>query len=195
MFTGIVEETGAIRRVAGNRLTVGCRTVASDVAIGDSIAVNGVCLTVVERTDDGLAFDLSEETLARTSLARLGQGSPVNLERPLTLSTRLGGHLVQGHVDGVGVVIALDRDESGGATLTVDPPSGLLRYLVDKGSVAVDGVSLTVASLSDAAFTVALIPHTLAVTTLGTTGTGDPVNLEVDVIARYVEALMDGRSA
>ena len=194
MFTGIVEETGELRAMTGYRLTIGCRTVASDAAIGDSIAVNGVCLTVVERADDTLSFDLSLETLTRTSLSRLREGDPVNLERPLTLASRIGGHLVQGHVDGLGVVTGFDRDDADGVLLTVTPPAGLLRYVVEKGSVAVDGVSLTIASLVGDAFSVALIPHTLAVTTLGTTGIGDPVNLEVDVIARYVEAFMDGRS-
>ena len=195
MFTGIVEERGEVRAMAAHRLTVACHTVASDAAVGDSIAVNGVCLTVVENAGEALSFDLSEETIARTSLSRLAEGHPVNLERPLTLSTRLGGHMVQGHVDGVGVLTAFEHDASGGATLTVAPPGELLRYLVEKGSIAVDGVSLTVASLEGGVFSVALIPHTLAVTTLGSTGIGDPVNLEVDVIARYVEALIDGRPA
>lgn len=195
MFTGIVEEKGEVRAVAGRRLTVGCLTVASDTAVGDSIAVNGVCLTVVEAADSALGFDLSQETLARTSLSRLRRGDPVNLERPLTLATRLGGHLVQGHVDGIGAVTGFERDDFEGVTLSVMPPPWLLRYLVKKGSVAVDGVSLTVASLEGDTFTVALIPHTLAVTTLGSTEVGDPVNLEVDVIAKYVEALVDGRRA
>ncbi len=195
MFTGIVEERGEVRAMSARRLVVGCRTVASDAAVGDSIAVNGACLTVIDRAEDWLAFDLSEETVARTSLSRLRDGHPVNLERPLTLSTRLGGHLVQGHVDGVGVVSGFARDETIGATLTVRPPAELLRYIVEKGSVAVDGVSLTVASLADGAFSVALIPHTLAATTLGETRPEDLVNLEVDVIARYVETLMDGRRA
>ncbi len=195
MFTGIVEELGEVRAMSARRLVVGCPTVASDAAVGDSIAVNGVCLTVIERAEDWLAFDLSEETVARTSLSRLLDGHAVNLERPLTLSTRLGGHLVQGHVDGVGVVSGFDRDETNGAILTVKPPAELLRYIVEKGSVAVDGVSLTVASIAGGGFSVALIPHTLAVTTLGGTRPEDVVNLEVDVIARYVETLMDGRRA
>ncbi len=193
MFTGIVEERGTVREVGPSRLAVTCATVNADADVGDSIAVNGVCLTVVDRGDGHLAFDLSEETLRRTSFARLSPGDPVNLERPLTLSSRLGGHLVQGHVDGVGTVRGFERDAAGGAWLTVDVGAELRRYLVEKGSVCVDGVSLTIAALADGAFSVALIPHTLDVTTLGAVRVGDPVNLEVDVVARYVEALMDGR--
>ena len=195
MFTGIVEERGAVREVGSSRLAVACATVNADSDVGASVAVNGCCLTVVERGPEHLAFDLSEETLRRTSFARLATGDPVNLERPLTLWSRLGGHLVQGHVDGVGTVTGFERDETGGAWLTVTAPEDLRRYLVEKGSVCVDGVSLTVAALEGDAFSVALIPHTLDVTTLGATRVGDPVNLEVDVIAKYVEALMDGRRA
>ena len=193
MFTGIVEERGAVRATGPTRLEIGCRTVSSDAAIGDSIAVNGVCLTVVERSDEHLAFDLSPETLSRSSLGRLGEGDPVNLERPLTLASRLGGHLVQGHVDGLGEVTDVEATANAGAWLTIRAPDELARYLTEKGSVGVDGVSLTIAALDGAVFSVALIPHTLAMTTLGTARVGDPVNLEVDVIARYVEALL-GRS-
>jgi riboflavin synthase len=187
MFTGIIEERGVVREIGPNRLTVGCRTVVSDSAPGASIAVNGACLTVVERSSDHLAFDLSEETLRRTSFTRLRAGDPVNLERALTLSTRLGGHLVQGHVDGVGEVAAFEA-EDGGARLTVRVPAALARYLVEKGSIGVDGVSLTIADRVGETFSVALIPHTLEVTTLGAAEAGDPVNLEVDVIAKYVQA-------
>jgi riboflavin synthase len=194
MFTGIVEELGVVRAVGENRLAVGCRTVASDAEIGASMAVNGVCLTVVERSAGHLAFDLSEETLRRTSFARLSGGDRVNLERPLTLLGRLGGHLVQGHVDGVGEVTAVERSEDGGAWLTVRAPADVRRYLVEKGSVGVDGISLTVAARDADTFSVALIPHTLEATTLGSARVGDPVNLEVDVIAKYVEALLDGRA-
>ena len=192
MFTGIIEECGIVREFGPSRLAVECRAVTADSDVGASIAVNGVCLTAVERSDGHLAFDLSEETLRRTSLARLSAGDPVNLERPVTLMTRLGGHLVQGHVDGVGEVTGFEADETGGAWLTVRAPEDLLRYLAEKGSVSVDGVSLTVAGLADPVFSVALIPHTLAVTTLGATKVGDPVNLEVDVIAKYVERLLEG---
>ena len=195
MFTGIVEERGLVRQVGGGRLAVDCRTVTSDAAVGASVAVNGVCLTVVERSPGHLAFDLSEETLLRTSFARLAEGDPVNLERPLTLSSRLGGHIVQGHVDGVGEVTGIERSDDGGALLTVRAPADIRRLLVHKGSVCVDGISLTVAALSREGFSVALIPHTMEVTTLGSARAGDPVNLEVDVIAKYVEALLEGRGA
>jgi len=195
MFTGIVEERGVVLAISPTRLSVGCRTVTADSDVGASVAVNGVCLTVVERSGEHLAFDLSEETLRRTSFARLSEGDPVNLERPLTLSSRLGGHLVQGHVDGVGVVTGIDRGSDGGAWTTIRAPEDLRRYLVPKGSVCLDGVSLTVAALEGTSFSVALVPHTLAVTTLGRSEVGDPVNLEVDVIAKYVEALVDGRGA
>jgi riboflavin synthase len=195
MFTGIVEERGIVRTIGSHRLVVGCRTVTADSDVGASIAVNGVCLTVVERSTEHLAFDLSEETLRRTSFVRLRPGHPVNLERPLTLSSRLGGHLVQGHVDGVGEVTGIERSPDGGAWLTVRAPADLRRYLVEKGSISVDGISLTVAATGDGSFSVALIPHTMDVTTLGSARVGDPVNLEVDVIAKYVGSLLDGRGA
>jgi riboflavin synthase len=190
MFTGIVEELGVVRNVDGARLSVGCRTVIVDTEVGSSVAVNGVCLTAVERSDAHLAFDLSEETLRRTSLSRLRDGDGVNLERPLRLAGRLGGHLVQGHVDGVGEIWGVEPDAEGGVWLTVRTPPELGRFVVEKGSVCVDGVSLTVAALDATAFSVALIPHTLTVTTLGSARPGDLVNLEVDVIAKYVEALL-----
>ncbi|MFM7719220.1 MAG: riboflavin synthase [Actinomycetota bacterium] len=190
MFTGIVEERGTVRALAP-RFEVACADLGC--AIGDSVAVNGVCLTVVAIPEGGLAFDLSEETLARTSLGRLAPADPVNLERPMRADGRFGGHIVQGHVDGVGRVVGLDRGPTG-ATLTVRTPADLRRYLVEKGSVAVDGVSLTVAGLDGDRFSVALIPHTLDHTTLGAARPEDPVNLEVDVIAKYVESMLDGRN-
>lgn len=195
MFTGIVEERGVVREVGGSRLAVGCRTVTSDAEVGASVSVNGVCLTVVEWSEAHLAFDMSEETLRRTSFARLSEGDPVNLERPLTLASRLGGHLVQGHVDGVGEVVEVAPGTDGSAWVTIRAPSPLRRFLVEKGSVCVDGVSLTVAALDGDTFAVALIPHTLAATTLGSAKPSDPVNLEVDVIAKYVQALLEGRDA
>jgi riboflavin synthase len=191
VFTGIVEERGRVRE-AGPRLIVDCRTVGVDVREGDSIAVNGVCLTVVDRPGGALAFDLTPETEARSTLGSIRAGDPVNLERPVTLATRLGGHLVQGHVDGVGVVESVDRSE-GGVTMRVRLADGLVRYVVGKGSVAFDGVSLTVASVKGDALTVALVPHTLEVTTLGLRQPGDRVNLEVDVLAKYVEGLVGRR--
>lgn len=188
MFTGIVEEQGRVRALQDGRLVVECRTVLADAEVGSSVAVNGACLTVVERGEDSLGFDLAPETVGRTTLGALRPGDTVNLERPVTLATRLGGHLVQGHVDGVGTVEALERHE-GGATLTVRLPDGLGRYVVEKGSVAVDGVSLTVAGTDGDRLTVALVPHTVAVTTLGERRPGEEVNLEVDVVAKYVERL------
>jgi riboflavin synthase len=194
MFTGIVEERGVVESQEGHGLTVGCHAILTDTAAGSSISVNGVCLTVVGRTGSDLSFDLSDETLARTSLGRLGPGSAVNLERPVTLAARLGGHLVQGHVDGIGTVSTIEPDDAEGASVRIDAPGALLRYLVPKGSVAVDGVSLTVATLDDEGFTVALIPHTRAVTTFGSIVPGDPVNIETDVLAKYVERLMERAS-
>ena len=192
MFTGIVEETGAVLASGDHRLVVGCTTVLEDTAVGGSISVNGVCLTVTEREKSSLTFDLSEETLERTTLGRLDRGAKVNLERPVTLATRLGGHFVQGHVDGVGQVTSMQQDGDG-ATLLIQAPEGLSRYLVEKGSVAVDGVSLTVASMNGRSFSVALIPHTLEVTTFGGIEPGHQVNLEVDVLAKYVERMVNLR--
>jgi riboflavin synthase len=199
VFTGIVEERGRIARVDRPVLTVEARTVGSDAELGASIAVSGVCLTVVaNEPSDGrgarlLSFDLAPETLARTTLDRLRPGDGVNLERPVTLLTRLGGHLVQGHVDGVGEVREV-RPVPDGRELTFGLPDGTARYVVEKGSIAVDGVSLTVTGAGDDWFGVALIPHTLEVTTLGALEPGDRVNLEVDLMAKYVERLM-GRLA
>jgi riboflavin synthase len=190
MFTGIVEELGSVRWTDGGRLEIACDAVTDDGELGDSVAVNGVCLTVVDRTEGGLAFDLSEETITRSSLGSVSVGSPVNLERPISLAARLGGHLVQGHVDGLGRVVGIDLDDVGGARMRIDVPAELRRYTVEKGSITVDGVSLTVAALHDDGITIALIPHTLEVTTLGTVAPGDPVNLEVDVLAKYVERLL-----
>ena len=189
MFTGIVEERGVVRELGTTRLSVGCRTVASDATEGASIAVNGACLTVVERSDEHLAFDVSEETLRRTSFSRLRAGDRVNLERSLTLSSRLGGHLVQGHVDGVGEVLSRTPSEHWDV-VEISLPGDLDRYLVDKGSITVDGVSLTVVEAYEDSFTVSLIPETLARTTLGSRRVGDLVNLEADVIAKHVEKLL-----
>ena len=191
MFTGIVEELGAVRSLERGRLVVGCPLVATDSPLGASVAVNGTCLTVVDRTDDTLAFDLSGETLDRTALGSVRTGDRVNLERPVTLAARLGGHLVQGHVDGVGRVAAVDRSPDGGATLTVRIPEELEPLVVQKGSIAIDGISLTVAAIDGPELRIALIPHTLAATTLGAAAVGDPVNIEVDMIGRYVARLME----
>src|SRR5437764_5053117 len=192
MFTGIVEELGQVLAVRDHRLVVSCATVSTDSRVGASLAVNGTCLTVVANDGVSLAFDLSEETLARTSLRRLRPGDPVNLERPVTLAARLGGHLVQGHVDGQAEVVGIEPGGSDGARVRLRVPSSLRRYVVEKGSIAVDGVSLTVAEVDDDGVSVALIPPTLAATTLGPVAPGDPVNLEVDVIANYLERLLEG---
>jgi riboflavin synthase len=196
MFTGIVEEIGEVTAVRENAdvvvFTVRGRTVTSDARHGDSIAVNGVCLTVVEVDGDAFSADVMAETLDRSSLGALRPGDPVNLERAATLATRLGGHQVQGHVDGVGTVLAR---EPGGqwehVRFALPPP--LARYVVAKGSITVDGVSLTVVEVESDAFSVGLIPTTRKLTTLGHKGVGDPVNLEVDVIAKYVEKLVGSR--
>jgi riboflavin synthase len=198
MFTGIVEERGVVTERDETRLAVSARTVLEDSSPGSSVAVSGVCLTVVaSASPDGevegsLAFDLSTETLARTSLGGLRPGDPVNLERPVTLLTRLGGHLVQGHVDGVGRVVGL-QDVEGRRDLEIELAADLSRYVVEKGSIAVDGVSLTVTGSKDRRFGVAIVPHTLAVTTLGTAKVGDAVNLEVDMMAKYVDGLLRWR--
>jgi len=191
VFTGIVEERGRVATTGAGRLVVDARTVVRDSDVGASLSVNGVCLTVVERTDASLRFDLSEQTLERTCLGDLRPGDPVNLERPVTLVARLGGHLVQGHVDGVGDVTRVELDGSGGARVSIRLPGELSRYIVERGSIAIDGVSLTIAAVDDDEITVALIPHTLAVTTLGLAAPGRRLNVEADVIARYVERSME----
>ncbi|MGH3729554.1 MAG: riboflavin synthase [Micromonosporaceae bacterium] len=194
MFTGIVEELGEVVRreptSTGARLTINGPLVISDAENGDSIAVNGVCLTVAGQDRHAASFvaDLMTETLDRTTLGQLGVGDQVNLERAATLGTRLGGHLVQGHIDGVGSVTGRTAGER--VDITVGVPAGLTRYLVEKGSITVDGVSLTVVSVGDTWFSVSLIPTTLRETTFGTRAVGDHVNLEVDVIAKYVERLV-----
>jgi riboflavin synthase len=192
MFTGLVEEGGVIASVAPGgasaRLVIAASAVLDGLRTGDSVAVNGACLTAVEVTGDGFAVDAVAETLRRTNLGALGPGDRVNLERPMRLGDRLDGHLVQGHVDGVGTVAAA-RPEGESTVLEVTAPPDLLRYVVEKGSVAVDGVSLTVAARLPDGFSVALIPHTRAVTTLGPQAVGRAVNLEVDVVAKYVESL------
>ena len=184
MFTGIVVELGRLDSLRDGRLRVAATHVVDGVEIGESIAVNGCCLTVVAFGDGWWEADVSDETISRTSLAALSDGDGVNLERAVRASDRLGGHIVQGHVDGVGEVVDPVPD------LRVRVPDGLLRYLVEKGSVTVDGVSLTIVEPLDDGFTVAIIPHTAEVTTLGAKRPGDLVNLEVDVMAKYVERLV-----
>jgi riboflavin synthase len=205
MFTGIVEELGEVREVtslAGDsaRLVLRGPLVTSDAAPGDSISVNGVCLTVVDIVDGDFSADVMRETLVRSSLGSLTPGSPVNLERALSLGARLGGHLVQGHVDGVGEVLARQPSENWDV-VRISLPDSLARYLVEKGSITVDGVSLTVVEVHDGRgdhdpswFSVSLIPTTLAATTLGAAPVGQRVNLEVDVVAKYVERMLAARS-
>ena len=183
MFTGIVEELGTVLSLESGRMTVGASRVLDGVALGDSIAVNGCCLTVVAHDEGSWEADLSEETLRRTALSALAPGSPANLERAVRADQRMGGHIVQGHVDGVGTVVA------GVPDLRVRVPAGLERYLVEKGSVTVDGVSLTVVDVIEDTFSVAVIPHTAEVTNLGGLAQGAPVNIEVDIVAKYLERM------
>ena len=192
MFTGLVADLGTVSDVAatadGVRLRV-ATSLAAELAEGDSVAVNGVCLTAVSADAEAFTAEVMNETLRRSSLAEVSAGGRVNLELPLRAADRLGGHVVQGHVDGVGTIG--DVVEDGFArVVTIEAPPELLRYVVEKGSIAVDGISLTVASVTDAAFTVSLIPETLERTNLGSAAPGQPVNLEVDVLAKYVEKLM-----
>ncbi|HEX5095568.1 MAG TPA: riboflavin synthase [Acidimicrobiia bacterium] len=194
MFTGIVEELGRVRAITPNeggaRVEIDAKLVLEDAQLGDSIAVNGCCLTVVDLADGWWAADAVTETLARTNLGALAAGDGVNLERPVRLADRLGGHLVQGHVDATGTVAAREKVADGSELVRFHAPAGVMRYVVHKGSITVDGISLTVAALHDDGFTIAVIPHTLAVTTLGARAVGEPVNLEVDVVAKYVERLL-----
>jgi riboflavin synthase len=186
MFTGIIEELGSVAARDGARLRISAKAVLDGAAIGDSTAVNGCCLTIVafDASAGWWEADVSDETFARTTLGELAVGDPVNLERPVRLADRLGGHLVQGHVDAVGEVVA------GVPDLQIRMPVDLTRYIVEKGSVTVDGISLTVVDALPDGFTVAVIPHTTAVTTLGSRPPGSHVNLEVDVTAKYIEKLV-----
>jgi riboflavin synthase len=195
MFTGIVEELGTVasleRRPAGARLRIRCSTVLSDAKEGSSIAVNGVCLTALDLTPDSFAADLAPETLALTNLGDLSAGARVNLERPVTPATRLSGHIVQGHVDSTGALISLDELGDGNWWLKLSAPQGLDRYLVRKGSIAIDGISLTIATLEPGPIVGAtIIPHTCANTTLGFVRPGARLNIEVDVLAKHIEKLL-----
>ncbi|HEV2689553.1 MAG TPA: riboflavin synthase [Bryobacteraceae bacterium] len=189
MFTGIVEELGSVV-APGNRMNVKCSAVLADMKPGASIAVNGVCLTAVQVDSDGFWCDISPETLARTNLGALRAGSRVNLERPAAVGDRLSGHIVQGHVDGTGEFLSLDALPDGNWWLKVRIPSELDRYMIHKGSVTLDGVSLTIASLEDSVVGVAIIPHTYQQTVIGTYFTGSRINVEVDLIGKYVEKLL-----
>lgn len=193
MFTGIVEEMGTVQNIRRGRssavLDIAAKTVLSDVHIGDSIAVNGVCLTVTDFSAGGFSADVMHETLNRSALARLGPGSRVNLERAMAADGRFGGHIVAGHVDGVGTVTNLRRDDNA-IWYTIQAAPEILRYVVEKGSITIDGISLTVAAVDSDSFQISAIPHTVAVTALQDRRPGDPVNLETDIIGKYVEKLL-----
>jgi len=196
MFTGIVEEMGVVKALehspSGTRLTILASTILDDLAVGASISVDGVCLTVVARNDQEFSVNVSSETLSVTTLGKLKAGRPVNLERAMRINERIGGHLVAGHVDGVGSI--RDRRQEGNAiVLTIEAPKEVLRYCVSKGSITVDGISLTTNEVSERSVTVAIIPHTAKITTLGLKHPGDPVNLESDLIGKYVERLLQER--
>lgn len=196
MFTGIVEEMGAVsaieKSLAGTRLTFLASTVMNDLKIGDSVSVNGTCLTVVSRGEREFSVEVSPETLAVTTLGHLTAGAAVNLERAMRLNERLGGHMVSGHIDGIGT-IATRRPEGNAIILECEAPKEILRYCVPKGSITVDGISLTINQVTDRSFTLAIIPHTAKVTTLGLKRVGDQVNLESDLIGKYVERLLQER--
>jgi riboflavin synthase len=189
VFTGLIREVGTVAAFDAGRLVVDAPETAPSAAVGDSVAIGGVCLTVTALDGSRLSFEAVPETLARTVLGSLDAGSRVNLEPALRAGDALGGHYVQGHVDGVGTVRSVEP-EGGGKRIWIDAAADLLRYVAEKGSIAVDGTSLTVAGLDDSGFAVALIPHTLTVTTLGALEAGSRVNLEVDMLAKYVERLL-----
>lgn len=195
MFTGIVEELGTVealvKHASGARLSVQCAVALSDLTIGASIAVNGVCLTAVEVRSDGFSAELSPETLSLTSIEDLQDGDPVNLERPLSLQTRLSGHIVQGHVDAAGTIESLRAVGDGNWELLVKVPRALDRYLAYKGSITIDGISLTIAAITDGVIRIAIIPHTYSATNLPSRKSGDRVNIECDVLAKHVARLLD----
>ena len=189
MFTGIVEEVGVVARLRDHHLTVQARKVLGDMKLGDSIAVNGTCLTVVAKNEDSFSVDLSPETLRRTSFTGLAEGNVVNLERPLLVTDRLGGHIVQGHIDGTGRITSCTPEEDC-VILRVRSPKKLMPYIVEKGFIAVDGISLTVVKRSALSFSLSVIPYTLQNTNLQGKTPGDLVNLEADILAKYVENLL-----
>lgn len=197
MFTGIIEEMGGItvmnKSLAGAKLTILASTVMSDLKIGDSVSVNGICLTVVSRSERDFSVEVSSETLSVTTLGSFAVGMPVNLERAMKLNERIGGHLVAGHVDGVGVIRSRQQDANA-IVFTIGAPPEILRYCVAKGSITVDGISLTINAVTEQGFSVAIIPHTAKVTILGLKQVNDTVNLESDLIGKYVERLLQERS-
>ena len=189
MFTGIIEETGKVLSINGGLLSISAERIFDDINIGDSIAINGTCLTVVTLGTSTLEADLSEETITRTNLGDLRQGFQVNLERALSPNSRMGGHFVQGHVDGKGYIKSVVKNQNS-SVFTIDAPQSLSKYIVEKGFVAVDGISLTVMAKSGSSFSISVIPYTLSNTNLIERGKGDSVNLEVDILAKYVESLL-----
>ena len=191
MFTGIIEEVGTFAGLSGGNISVGAQLVVSDVHVGDSIAVNGICLTVTQFDAHGFRAAVMPETMRRTSLAGLTHGAPLNLERALLPTTRLGGHFVSGHIDGVGEIREL-REEGNAILMTVAADDEILRGIVEKGSVALDGISLTVAAVGARDFTVSLIPHTRTVTNLGAKRVGSPLNIETDILGKYALKLLGG---
>jgi riboflavin synthase len=199
MFTGIIEEVGRVVRIAqgnGTRgLTVSCKQLVKELRKGDSIAISGVCLTAIEITPESVSFDLAEETWRRTSFSRIKEGALVNLELPMRADGRFGGHIVQGHVDGTGKFLALDRvPHADDYWLRIEIPRELTRYVISKGSLSIEGISLTVAKIEGTQVTAAIIPHTVTATNLQSLHVGDAMNLEVDMIAKYVEKMMGERA-
>ena len=193
MFTGIIEEVGTFGGLSGGNITIGAKLAQSDAHIGDSIAVNGICLTVTQFDAHGFRAAVMPETVRRTSLAGLTRGAPLNLERALLPTTRLGGHFVSGHIDGVGEITEM-REEGNAILMTVAADAAILRGIVEKGSVALDGISLTVARVGATDFTVSLIPHTRTVTNLGAKRIGSPLNIETDILGKYALKLLGGEN-
>ena len=195
MFTGLVEEIGVISAIQergdGRKIRISCKKLLEDIKVKESISVGGICLTVVEVGSDYFEVDVVSETIMRSNIAQYTEGDKVNLEGALMLSDRLGGHIVQGHVDGIATVISHERGETG-SLLIIDIPEELRKYVVEKGSITLDGISLTVASVNGTELSIALIPHTLEITTMGETEPGESVNVEVDVLAKYVENMIKG---
>lgn len=193
MFTGIVEELGEVSAMARGRdsmvLTIKAKTIMSDLKLGDSVSTNGVCLTVTEKGSDYYKADVMHETMNRSSLGKLKPGSHVNLERAMSAEGRFGGHIVSGHIDGTGSITSIKKDDNA-VWYTIDAPENIMRYIIEKGSIAIDGISLTVAKVTDKDFSVSIIPHTIKETTLGEKKIGDIVNLENDLIGKYVEKLI-----
>jgi len=194
MFTGIVEETGVIKSITDRQMTVGAKVVLRDTKLGDSISVNGACLTIVRMSGDSFTVDIMPETMRRTAIGRLHYGDKVNLERAMASGGRFGGHFVQGHIDGTGVIL-FTRPEREAIILQVEASNAVMRYVVEKGFIAVDGVSLTVIASDDTSFSVSLVGYTRENTILGQRKPGDTVNIEIDVIAKYVDSFMNARKS